>query len=63
MVEDFRSQAIKDRHWIIISKVCGFDAFKDDELVINNLSLEEFINLGLEKQSNEIKTIIGRSDF
>ena len=61
LVEDFRSDAIKDRHWIIISKVCGFDAFKDDELVINNLSLEEFINLGLEKQSNEIKTIIAKA--
>ena len=58
LVEDFRSQAIKVRHWVLISKVCGFDAIKDDELVINNLSMEEFINLGLEKQSNEIKTII-----
>ena len=61
LMEDFRSQAIKTRHWLIISKVCGFDAFKDDELVINSLSLEEFINLGLEKQSTEIKTIIAKA--
>ena len=38
LLEDFKSQAIKTRHWHFISKVCGFDAFKDDELVINRSS-------------------------
>ena len=61
LLEDFKSQAIKTRHWHFISKVCGFDAFKDDELVINSLTLEEFIGLGLDKQSSEIKTIIAKA--
>ena len=28
LIEDFRSKAIKKRHWEIISKVCGFDAIR-----------------------------------
>ena len=55
-----RSKAIKPRHWEIISKVCGFDAIRDGEEVIDVLTLEDFINLGLEKQGSEIKSIIGK---
>ena len=60
LIEDFRSKAIKSRHWEIISKVCGFDAIRDGEEVIDVLTLEDFINLGLEKQGSEIKSIIGK---
>ena len=60
LIEDFRSKAIKARHWEIISKVCGFDAIRDGEEVIDVLTLEDFINLGLEKQGSEIKSIIGK---
>ena len=60
LIEDFRSKAIKPRHWEIISKVCGFDAIRDGEEVIDVLTLEDFINLGLEKQGSEIKSIIGK---
>ena len=60
LIEDFRSKAIKSRHWEIISKVCGFDAIRDGEEVIDVLTLEDFINLGLEKQGSEIKSNIGK---
>jgi hypothetical protein len=61
LIETFRSKAIKDRHWDFVSRACGFDAIQDGELVINGMPLEDFMNLGLERQSTEIKTIIGKA--
>ena len=34
IIEAFRSKAIKDRHWELISKSCGFQAIQNNELVI-----------------------------
>ena len=34
IIEAFRSKAIKDRHWELISKTCGFQAIQNNELVI-----------------------------
>ena len=62
LIEDFKSQAIKTRHWETISKVCGFDGIRDGQDFIGTLTLEEFINLSLEKQSGEIKSIITKAD-
>jgi hypothetical protein len=37
IIEAFRSKAIKDRHWELISKSCGFQAIKNNELVIGKI--------------------------
>jgi hypothetical protein len=46
----FRSQAIKPRHWSIISKTCGFEAIVNGQLVTENMFLEEFMALNLDRQ-------------
>jgi hypothetical protein len=46
----FRSQAIKPRHWSIISKTCGFQAIVNGQLVTENMYLEEFMALNLDRQ-------------
>jgi len=45
-----RSQAIKPRHWAIISKTCGFQAIVNGQLVTENMFLEEFMALNLDRQ-------------
>ena len=37
IIEAFRSKAIKDRHWELISKSCGFQAIQNNELVIGTV--------------------------
>ena len=58
----FFSQAMKKRHWEVISKTCGFEAMKGDVLVIDTMTLEEFAALNLERQITEIKAIIEKAE-
>lgn len=44
IIEAFRSKAIKDRHWELISKSCGFQAIQNNELVIGKYKIR--LNLG-----------------
>jgi len=50
LIEAFRSEAIKPRHWILISKTCGFQTNVSSQGFIENMTLEEFMALNLDKQ-------------
>ena len=43
IIEAFRSKAIKDRHWELISKSCGFQAIQNNELVIGSFYVYNII--------------------
>ena len=49
IIEAFRSKAIKDRHWELISKSCGFQAIQNNELVIGKriTLVKEYYNISI----------------